>query len=185
MSETKSQLTIAVAVDKPQRKIFTQDAKGVISSTSILPNNHWGSKTVRVNSLSDLKKCISAHINMQNAAHFAVMRGEWLPDDVLLDMEKQRLEEIKGLADVPHHLTKEIIFKEGENPNLRKLRRGKLMREVPLHWVCFDFDGHEMEGVPFDVNNPSVAVDALIASELGQDFVGRSYLLQLSSPCLS
>lgn len=182
MSDTFSPITLMMAVDKPQQKTFSKDGNRQIQSTNIHPNASWGAKVDNLKSLPEMFEWFKNTLKMKNAPHFAVMRGQWLPDSVLDEMEARRQQTLKEHeGEAPPHLIKPIIYREKNNPAPRRLRRKALLTEQPLHWICIDFDGAEVEGIPFSVDDPFPAVNAAIKSELGEEFAIADYILQLSS----
>lgn len=184
-----SPITFIIAVNNEQRKIFKKKGKGEIVAGPVKPSLYWYSARRNVSSLNGVFSTIKKFLAKKNSSYFAVMRGQWLPDDALLKLEGERKDKIPATEDkssIHPRLLNAIIYKEkiggnDEEGAFRRLRRNTLMAELPLHWVAFDLDGPELEGVEFDVDDPFPAVNGVIASELGDEFVGRDYILQLSS----
>lgn len=182
MSDSSSPLSLILAVDKEQSKQFYRDGVGKVVDTSIRPNMYWSSQTHTVSSLQDLyAKLLRIQTQKKKLPYLAVMRGQWLPDDELFALEAERKKRNEEAETVDPRLRDRIIYKVEESNYPRKIRKKTVVRDVPLNWVCFDFDGFEVDGVPFDIENPFPSVDAAIKSELGKEFSIANYVLQLSS----
>jgi hypothetical protein len=174
-------INLILSEKHPQRKTFFE-ADGKIQASPIRMGAYWASKSSGVSSLKTLYETLLGFQKKENLSHLAVMRGDWLPGEELWKIEAERKEKLKA-GEEDARLKVPVIYRDDQKPKLapRKLRRRALMIDNPLHWVCFDFDSVEFEGANFDLANPFSAMDAIIKSELGEEFVDVKYILQFSS----
>lgn len=172
------------ACEKPQRKTFYLDGSSKFKQRSTKFNKYWISSCADVNNLRDLHAAIEARLSRKKPEYYAVMRGVWPSEDEMGALEAQRLERVRELASQRKEIastTLDPLLTRGEKyPHF--LRRKHLLTDAPLHWVCFDFDGLEVEGMgDFEVQDAQKWVDAAIKLELGEEFSISDYVLQLSS----
>jgi hypothetical protein len=173
------------AIDAPQRKTFTMGGSFKPIQKPAKANTYWISGHDNgVNSLEGLLAAIKKRMGSKTAEFFAVMRGVWRPSGELWSLEEQRKAHItemgKQRKDVPASQMVPYV-KNGEKRE-HYLRRKGLILDLPINWVCFDFDGLQIEGMgDFDVANPVPWAQKAIELELGPDFACADYVLQLSS----
>ena len=173
------------AIDAPQRKTFTMGGSFKPIQKPAKANTYWISGHDNgVNSLEGLLAAIKKRMGSKTAEFFAVMRGVWRPSGELWSLEEQRKAHItemgKQRKDIPASQMVPYV-KNGEKRE-HYLRRKGLILDLPINWVCFDFDGLQIEGMgDFDVANPVPWAQKAIELELGPDFACADYVLQLSS----
>lgn len=172
------------ACEKPQRKTFFLDGNFKTKQKATPFNKYWISRNVEVHDLRSLQAAIQKRLTSSNAEYYAIIRGSWPSEEELFGFEEERKSKVAQLSaegkEIASSVLDPLITKEGKHAHL--LRRKALMRDVARNWVCFDFDGLEIEGAgPFDVAEPEKWVDRAILAELGPDFAVADYVLQLSS----
>ena len=173
------------AVDAPQRKTFTMGWASKPIQKPAKANLYWISgHDGSVNSLESLLAAIKKRMRSKTAEYFAVMRGVWRPLEEMWSLEEQRKAHITDLGkqrkDVPASQMVPFVRQGEKHPHF--LRRKGLVLDLPIRWVCFDFDGLQIEGMgDFDVANPVPWAQKAIELELGPDFACANYVLQLSS----
>ena len=173
------------ACETSQRKTFTLSGSFKTVQKPAKPNTYWISGPAPdVNNLEGLLAAIRTKMGHRKAENFAVMRGVWHPSDKMWSLEDQRKAHVVELGkqrkDIP--ATHKLPYVRKGEKREHFLRRKALILDLPIHWVCFDFDGLVVEGMgDFDVANPVPWVQKAILTELGPDFDCANYVLQLSS----
>jgi hypothetical protein len=176
-----SHITILSVQSPPQRKTFFLDANGALKKRKPSFPLYFTKQEREVEGLDALFRVIKAEAE---GGCSVILRGQYLPDTEIDVLEANRRKKVADLGEnVPESLEKAFVEKRADG-NRYYLRRKSLITDAPCPWVCFDFDDFRPVGVAearFDVANPRPWVDAAIEQELGADFVGVDYVLQLSS----
>jgi len=176
-----SNITILSVESPPQRKTFFLDANGVLKKRKPDFPLYSTKREREVSCLGGLFNIIKTEAESGCAV---ILRGQYLPDAEIDALEANRRKKVAELGEkTPDSIKKAFVEKRLDN-NRYYLRRNSLIVDAPCPWVCFDFDDFRPAGVTearFDVANPRSWVDAAIEQELGPDFVGVDYILQLSS----
>ena len=173
------------ACDHPQRKTFTMGWASKPVQKAAKANTYWISDVVSgVDSLESLSAAIKGRLKHPKGERFAVMRGVWHPLAEMCALEEQRKAHITEMGKqgkpVPASQMVPFVRKGEKHPHF--LRRKGIVQDLPINWVCFDFDGLQIEGMgDFDVANPVPWAQKAIGMELGPDFACADYVLQLSS----
>ena len=149
-------------------------------------NTYWISdQDAGVDSLETLLAAIKKRLaHKKKPENFAVMRGVWHAEDEMWRLEEQRKASVAERAAKGNEVPASQMIpavRKGEGRS-HYLRRKPYIIDAPISWVCFDFDGLQIEGLgDFDVANPVPWAQKAIQMELGPDFAVVDYVLQLSS----
>lgn len=174
-----------IQAEVPQRKVFYQDGNSNVIKKKFTFPKYYTSQEVKATSLQMMYSKFQSILSVENAATYSIIRGEWLSDDDLEMFEEMRLWRLSEAAKVgrdPLASDLSTLLRDGKKGKKERLRRKSMLLDKPHHWVCFDFDGLEIEGLgEFDVSAPENWVNAAILQELGPEFALSDYILQLSS----
>lgn len=174
------------ACDHPQRKTFTMGGSFKPTQKPAKFNTYWISdQDAGVDSLETLLAAIKKRLaHKKKPENFAVMRGVWHAEDEMWRLEEQRKTSVAERAAKGNEVPASQMIpavRKGEGRS-HYLRRKPYIIDAPISWVCFDFDGLQIEGMgDFDVANPVPWAQKAIQMELGPDFAVVDYVLQLSS----
>ena len=173
------------ACETSQRKTFALSGSFKPIQKPAKANLYWISDVAEgVNSLESLLAAIKGRLKRPKGERFAVMRGVWHPLAEMWALEEQRKAHIIDMGKQGKDVvaSQMVPFVRESEKRHHFVRRKGLILDLPIRWVCFDFDGLQIEGMgDFDVANPVPWAQKAIELELGPDFACADYVLQLSS----
>ena len=162
------------ACETSQRKTFALSGSFKPIQKPAKANLYWISDVAEgVNSLESLLAAIKGRLKRPKGERFAVMRGVWHPLAEMWALEEQRKAHIIDMGKQGKDVvaSQMVPFVRESEKRHHFVRRKGLILDLPIRWVCFDFDGLQIEGMgDFDVANPVPWVKKAIEVELGPDF---------------